>query len=86
MFGPAENGDGKDATVLILCHPENHDAPQHIRTWDKGEVFFNYVPTQETDWSIEPKQTIILRYRIVILDGRVEEVAALESRWNAYSK
>jgi len=85
MFGPAENGDGKDATVLILCHPKNHDAPQHIRTWDKGEVFFNYVPIQESDWSIEPRQTITLRYRIVILDGRVEDPVALESRWQDYT-
>ena len=92
MFGPAENGGGKDATVAILCHPKNHDAPQRIRTWGPdavggtGAIFFNYVPVQETGWSIQPSKSITLRYRLVILDGRPDGVKALEARWKAYAK
>jgi hypothetical protein len=83
MHGPAENGKGMGATVAILCHPKNHDAPQRIRTWDNGKVFFNYVPVQETGWSIQPGKSITLRYRIVILDGSAD-AKAIEARWKAY--
>ena len=85
MFGPTEKGGGKAATVAILCHPKNHDAPQHIRTWDNGKVFFNYVPIQETGWSIKPGETVTLRYRLVILDGQVN-AKTLEARWKTYAK
>ena len=85
MHGPAEKGKGMDATVAILCHPKNHDAPQRIRTWDNGKVFFNYVPIQETGWSIQPGKSITLRYRIVILDGKAG-AKALETRYKKYLK
>ena len=85
MHGPTEKGKGKDATVAILCHPKNHDAPQRIRTWDNGKVFFNYVPVQETGWSIQPGKSITLRYRIVILDDKAN-AKAIETRWKAYLK
>ncbi|MDA1047011.1 MAG: PmoA family protein [Verrucomicrobia bacterium] len=83
MHGPAEEAKGEDATVAILCHPKNHDAPQRIRTWDNGKVFFNYVPVQETGWSIQPGKSITLRYRIVILDGSAD-AKGIEARWKAY--
>lgn len=82
MFGPAE-GTGEVATVAILCHPKNHDAPQRIRTWDNGKMFFNYVPVQETGWSIEPGESITLRYRLVIFSGKAG-AEAIEARWKAY--
>ena len=85
MFGPAEKSNGKDATVAILCHPDNHDAPQRVRTWDKGPVFFNYVPIQETAWSVKPGETNTLAYRIVILDGRAD-AKTIEKHWKAYAK
>ena len=85
MHGPAEVGKGKEATVAILCHPKNHDAPQRIRTWDNGKMFFNYVPVQETGWSIQPGKSITLRYRIVILDGKAGD-KAIEARWKSYKQ
>ncbi|MBG28815.1 MAG: hypothetical protein CMI31_02275 [Opitutae bacterium] len=85
MHGPAEEGKGEDATVAILCHPKNHDAPQRIRTWDNGKIFFNYVPIQETGWSIQPGKSITLRYRIVIFDGKSGN-KAIETRWKAYNQ
>ena len=85
MFGPTEKDGGKVATVAILCHPKNQDAPQHIRTWDNGKMFFNYVPIQETAWAIKPGETVTLRYRLVILDGQVS-AKPLEERWKEYAK
>lgn len=84
MFGPAENGNGEDATVVILCHPKNHDAPQHVRTWDNGKMFFNYVPIQETGWEIKAGETATMKYRLVIFDGK-PGTDAIEARWKAYA-
>jgi len=83
MHGPADGGEG-DATVAILSHPGNHDAPQRIRTWDNGKVFFNYVPIQESDWRIAPGETATMRYRIVVIDG-VAEAGAIDAHWAGYA-
>ena len=84
MFGPAEEGDGQDATVVVLCHPDNHDAPQRLRTWDNGRMFLNWVPIQETPWSIAPGETNTLAYRIVVFDGRVD-AEMIETFWDRYA-
>ncbi len=81
MFGPTNEGTG---TLAILCHPANHDAPQRVRTWDKGQVFFNYVPIQETGWQIDPGQEVTFRYRLVVLDGKVT-AEGITPFWNAYA-
>lgn len=41
-----------------------------MRTWDKGGNFFNHVPIQETAWQIDPHESITLRYRMVVLNGK----------------
>lgn len=82
--GPGGRGKGEPATVVILCHPENRDAPQRIRTWDNGKIFFNYVPTQESAWSIKPGQTHLLRYRLLVFDGNPDP-KQIEARWKTYA-
>ncbi len=84
MSGPAEKAGGEDATVVIMGHPENHDAPQRVRTWDNGKMFLNFVPVQETGWEIPPGKTVTLRYRLVIFDGK-PGTDVIESRWRAYA-
>lgn len=85
MSGPAEKGD---ATTVLLGHPSNHDAPQRLRTWNKennGAIFCNFVPIQETAWSIQPGQEITLRYQVVTLDGK-PDAPSLDARWKAFAK
>ena len=84
MYGPVAYNKTPQATVAILCHPANHDAPQRIRTWPQGKVFFNYVPVQAKGWSVAPGQSHTLRYRIVVFDGPVK-TKAIEARWKAYA-
>jgi hypothetical protein len=84
MYGPA--GDAEFATLSILCHPENHDAPQRMRIWDKNpKTFFNYVPIQEHPWGIAPGQRSVMRYRIVVQDGK-PNVDDLNTRWAEWTK
>jgi hypothetical protein len=82
MFGPTDQGD---ATLAILCHPENRDAPQRMRVWPDGKVFFNYVPIQETGWALKPNEPSTMRYRVVISDGKAN-ADRLNAFWNHYSK
>lgn len=80
MYGPTESGD---ATVVIMGHPANHDAPQRMRIWPNGKIFFNYVPAQEFDWQIDPGEEIEMRYRVIVSDGRPDPVA-IEQHWSRY--
>ncbi len=77
-------GEGRDGSVAILCHPANRDAPQRVRTWPDGKVFFNYVPVQESGWQIAPAETIELRYRLVVSDGK-PDAARLDAQWDQYA-
>ncbi len=81
MFGPTDKGD---ATLAILCHPENRDAPQRMRVWPDGKVFFNYVPIQETGWELKPDEPSNMRYRVVISDGKAD-AGKLNDFWSAYA-
>ena len=82
MSGPTGVGA---ATVAILCHPSNRDAPQRVRIWDHGPVFFNYVPAQETGFSIEPGENLESRYRVVAHDGEPDP-KRLEALWKRYAE
>jgi hypothetical protein len=84
--GPVKGGK---AGLAILCHPENHDAPQRVRIWPEdshnGAVFFNYVPIQEKAWSLAPSKPVTFRYRLLVHDGSTD-VAHLEDTWKAYAE
>jgi hypothetical protein len=84
--GPAEKGN---ALVAILCHPENHDAPQRMRIWPPdshdGAVFFNYVPIQETAWQLKPGKPSIMRYRLIVSDGKMD-AGLINAIWERFGK
>lgn len=78
MYGETEHGV---AAVTILGHPNNHDAPQRQRIWpatqqNKGAMFFNFVPIQETAWALRPGKPCTQRYRIVLSAGTPEPAQA----------
>ena len=84
MSGPVATEPGRGG-VVILCHPANRDAPQRVRIWDNGKVFFNYVPAQETAFAITPGETVSWRYRVVVFDGELP-VERIEALWQAYAE
>jgi len=83
--GPTDAGP---ATLAILCHPSNHDAPQRQRIWPvkshNGAVFYNYVPVQETDWAIRAGQTSTMQYQLVVGDGTLDP-STLNALFRQYS-
>jgi hypothetical protein len=80
MHGPTESGE---SSVVIMGHPENHDAPQRMRIWREGKVFFNFVPAQEFDWKIAPGETITLRYRLLVF-GEAVGAPEVDPYWKRY--
>lgn len=88
MYGPGTEKEGAEmATIGILCHRDNHDFPQRMRVWpptsNDGRIFFNYVPIQQTGWSIRPGQTSLMRYRLIVADGP-PDTDQLNGRWEAF--
>lgn len=90
MWGPAKaDKKGNPVSLAILGHPTNHDAPQRMRVWppktNDGAIFFNYVPIQETGWSIQPGESSTMRYRLVVADAK-PDVKGLNARWDKWAK
>lgn len=81
VHGPGTAGR---ATLAVLGHPGNRDAPQCLRTWDDGKVFLNFVPVQQRDWAIGPGATVRQRYRLVCADG-APDAGDLDARWQRYA-
>ncbi len=80
--GAFEGGDL--AGVAILGHPENFRAPQPVRL-HPDMPFFSFAPTQLGDFSIEPGQPYVARYRFIVTDGAPDR-AMLDAFWNGYAK
>lgn len=84
--GPAAGGK---AGILMMGHPANFNHPEPLRVWPsdanngRGDVFINFSPTRNTDWSLEPGNAYILRYRLVVFDGLMD-ITTAEMWWNDY--
>jgi hypothetical protein len=76
--------------VVMLSYPGNYNHPEPLRIWDKnanggrGDVFANFAPTKDKDWLLEPGKTYILRYRLVVFNGKFDAAKA-ESAWEYFA-
>lgn len=72
--------------VLFITHPSNFNYPEPIRIWAVGSnnrkenVFFNFNPSMDRDWILEPGNEYQLRYRMVVYDGKMDALKA-EQLW-----
>lgn len=77
---------GKDwAGVTIMSYPENFRHPEPMRIWPKGQVFFNFAPSQMGDWVMEPGRDYVFRYRFYVHEGKIV-VADAERLWNDFAE
>ena len=60
--------NGKQAGLVILCHPDNFRAPQPMRI-HPTEPFFCFAPQQLGEMRIEPGKPYVSRYRCYAVDG-----------------
>lgn len=82
--------DGAQAGILFLSHPENFNHPEPIRIWPplenkgRGDVFVNFAPTKNKDWTLAPDKKYQLKYRLVIFDDTLT-IDEAEKLWQAYA-
>ncbi|NJN24976.1 MAG: hypothetical protein HC819_02825 [Cyclobacteriaceae bacterium] len=73
---------GGSAGVLFITHPTNYNYPEPIRIWPTGtnegkeNVFFNFNPTMDRDWTLLPGKDYQLRYRMYVYDGKINAATA----------
>jgi|AntRauTorckE6833_2_1112554.scaffolds.fasta_scaffold02616_5 hypothetical protein len=75
--------------AVVMSNPENFNHPEPLRVWpadmtDRGDVFACFCPTKDTDWLLESGKTYILKYRMLVYDGKWNAEEA-ESAWQDYA-
>jgi len=77
--------------AVMLSYPANYNYPEPLRIWDensnggRGDMFANFSPTKDKDWLLEPGKTYLLKYRLVVFNGRFDAAKA-ESAWQNFTK
>lgn len=79
---------GKQAGILVLCHPDNFDYPQPLRVWpensEKGEIMLNFSPTKMRSWKLNYGRSYALHYRVMVYTGDLTAQEA-ENAWQAFA-
>lgn len=76
--------EGGIAGITIMGHPDNFRAPQPMRI-HPTEPFFNWAPSQAGDWTIQPGEEYVARYRFVVYDGEPDP-ELLQNLWKDYAE
>jgi len=81
--------DDAYAGAIMLSHPTNYNHPEPLRIWpenqyDRGDMFANFSPTKDKDWSLEPGKTYVLRYRMIVFDNKMTKERA-EAAWKVFA-
>lgn len=79
--------NGKWAGITFMSHPGNFQHPEPMRIWppEMKHVFFNWAPSQATDWVMEPGKEHVFRYRQYVHEGKVK-VADAERMWRDFAE
>lgn len=75
--------------AVMLSFPANYNHPEPLRVWpenqyDRGDMFVNFSPTKNKDWVLEVGKTYVLKYRLVVFDGKMTKKQA-EMYWNVFA-
>ena len=75
--------------VAFLGYPANYNFPEPMRIWTlntngRGDMFFNFAPTKDRNWLLEPGKTYVLKYRLVVFNGKFDQAKA-ESAWQGFA-
>ena len=76
--------EGTATGIAVLIHPLNFRFPQPLRLNPKNPQIC-VAPSADGDWSIEPGKPLVLKYRIVLMDGK-PDAAELERLWADYAQ
>ena len=81
--------DDDYAGVVMMSHPANYNHPEPLRIWpeniyDRGDMFASFTTTKDTDWLLEPGKNYLLRYRLLVYNGKTDKEKA-ESAWKYFA-
>jgi hypothetical protein len=88
VYGALPGND--EGGIVMLSHPSNYNHPEPLRIWDKkanggrGDVFANFAPTKDKDWLLEPGKTYVLKYRLLVFNGKMTKEKA-EAAWKSFA-
>lgn len=63
------------AGMVVIPHPENFRAPQSVRV-HPSLPYFSVSPVTSEGFFLVPGEVYVMRYRVVVFDGEVEDVLA----------
>lgn len=72
----------QEACVLVVASPANLNYPEPLRVWDAtvnppaGDIMWNFSPTKEKAFTLQPGGTLRLAYRIYVLDEKIDQTTA----------
>lgn len=77
------------AGIVMMSHPTNYNHPEPLRIWPestngRGDVYANFSPTKDKDWKLKKGQRYVLRYRLLVFNGKFTAEQA-EAAWKAYA-
>jgi hypothetical protein len=76
--------------ILFMSHPSNREFPEPMRVWPvdandgRGDIFFEFCPIRNKSWELKPGNDYVLKYRILVYDGKIDTKIA-ESLWIDYA-
>ncbi len=76
--------------IIFMSHPSNREFPEPMRVWPpnangRGDVYFEFCPIRHKEWKLQPGNDYVLRYRMLVYDGKIEKQTA-EKLWNDFAK
>jgi len=75
--------------VVMMSYPANYNHPEPMRIWPinmygRGDMFASFSTTKDTDWHLEPKKDYVLKYRLLVYNGKMTKENA-EMAWQYYA-
>lgn len=84
-------GSDEYSGIVFLSHPANREHPEPMRIWPldaaegKGYMFFEFCPIRFKSWNLQPQTEYVLRYRMIVYDGKMNAETA-EALWSNYTR
>ncbi|MFD2201943.1 PmoA family protein [Shivajiella indica] len=90
VFGESDDPSGQSG-ILFLSHSSNRAHPEPLRVWPEedydgiGNVFVEFCPIRHEAWEILPNKKNVLKYRMVVFDGKMT-VQEAEEYWKQFAE
>jgi hypothetical protein len=77
------------AGAVMMSYPDNFNHPEPLRIWPenqygRGDMFANFNTAQDVDWKLEPGNTYVLKYRLLVFNGPLSSEKA-EAAWHYFA-